>query len=230
MAFRVDHLVDGLILLLLSVLCFSSVESQPQDQHHGVATRRSLFLIELGPLCLFSGDRCGFLGLFQGMHRVNTQTGACEDICVWIPLLHPDLQCGYCPIDNGVFNIDIDLTGVPENDHKFFQQAQAFWETVIVGDKPEERLDFSWLFWIFAISQVFPSCKIPNRVDDLFICATYEKIDGSFIVPNIVGAAAPLINPKGLPAVGIMFFDGSDIPTFKAQGTEEFGEIILHEM
>ena len=218
-------------LLLLSVFCCPWVASQPQDHHQGVATatHRSLFL-EVGPLCLFGGDRCGFLGLFQSMHRINAETGACEDVCVWIPFLHPDYQCGYCPIDNGVFNIDIDLTGVPENDHPFFQRAKAFWESVIVGDKPEERSNFLWLFWLFAISLLVPSCQVPDRVDDLFICASYQKIDGAFIAPNIVGAAAPLINANGFPVVGIMFFDGSDIPTFKSEGTVEFGEIILHEM
>jgi len=178
------------------------------------------------PVCLFNPDRCFLFGLLQSMHRIDEATGNCEEICVLFPIFYLDYNCGLCPLDNDRFDIDLDLEQVPENDRKYFADAKAFWETVIVGDKPMVRAD------LFAniLMGLISNCPLPQRVDDLFICAAYSKIDGAIRGRDILGFAAPLIIQNGFPAYGIMQFDGADIALLKQRGDVEFEEVILHEM
>lgn len=95
-----------------------------------------------------------------------------------------------------------------------------------MGDKPMGRADLSAKVLMGLISD----CQLPPRVDDLFICATYSKIDGSIRGRDILGFAAPLIVQNGLPAYGIMEFDGADIVLLKQRGDLEFQDLLSHEM
>jgi hypothetical protein len=122
-----------------------------------------------------------------------------------------------------VYTIQLDLTGIPSTeDHAIFEQAQAKWESVITGDLPS-----------YDIRSLGTStgCELPEEVDDMFICARYEDIDG---LSNVLGYASseyirgPWEAGVGLPINGVMVFDSADVPRIRAGPT--FMNTILHEM
>lgn len=101
-----------------------------------------------------------------------------------------------------------------------FGQAAARWESIITGDLPN----------IPAFSVPAGTCTSPvaiqEALDDLIIVVRLEPIDGPGAV---LGAAGPcLVRTAGLPALGVMRFDTSDLAALEAAGT--FAAVILHEM
>lgn len=76
------------------------------------------------------------------------------------------------------FEITLDLSEVPEDIREVFTAAADRWSQVVVGDlEPVEGTTTS-------------SCGtlVPAEIDDLFICATVEEIDG---VNGVLGTAGP---------------------------------------
>jgi hypothetical protein len=120
------------------------------------------------------------------------------------------------------FTIDIQFVGdIPAADQAIFQSAKARWESVIVGDK----LDFETAG---IVSQRLDSaCVLPRpTIDDLYICAKYEAIDGN---EKIVGIAGPNFSRQdGTAAIGSMTFDTADIALLNR--TNSLKDTILHEM
>jgi hypothetical protein len=122
-----------------------------------------------------------------------------------------------------VYNVRLDLTGIPSTgDRVIFEEAVAKWESVITGDLP------SYNMWGLPTDT---GCTLPDEVDDMFICARYEDIDGP---SNVLGYASseyirsPWEAGAGLPVNGYMVFDGADVPRIRASTT--FVNTILHEM
>jgi Leishmanolysin len=70
----------------------------------------------------------------------------------------------------------------------------------------------------------------PAVIDDLYICASYQKIDGLGHVLGFGGPRYVRTGPAniGLPITGQMTFDLADLSTLQAGG--QFGDTILHEI
>jgi hypothetical protein len=131
------------------------------------------------------------------------------------------------------------VDSIPLADQSIFAQAKRRWESVITGDLDDvDTLGGT----IFAMT--YPQCTVPNRIDDLYICALYQPIDGN---KNIVGLAGPTYNRQrdGTTVVGEMEFDVADVDFLQASGSSNqekgggddddhrrnnFMDTILHEM
>lgn len=103
------------------------------------------------------------------------------------------MQKKFPVINEGEYQINLATSGV--SDTSPFTSAIAKWEAVITGDIPEVQ-----------IGACSDDCGcIPDPIDDLHICGSYQPIDGS---GGVLGAAGPTrIRSDGsnLPATGIMF-------------------------
>jgi len=117
------------------------------------------------------------------------------------------------------FNISLDLIGVPQSDEAFFTQAQSRWESVITTG----LVEFST--YGFSDQYIIPGCTYPAVVDDVYMCAGYDYIDGP---GDILGYAGPRYydDETGLPITGIMVFETADAVTYNSK----MEAIVLHEM
>jgi hypothetical protein len=116
----------------------------------------------------------------------------------------------------------LDLINLPAVDQEIFQNAARRWNQVIVSDVPDFRSS--------QIGQLPPytGCKYPTIIDDLYICAIYQKIDGP---GTILGSAAPIVQrteSPGYTVTGRMRFDFEDSDAIRKQGT--LPSVILHEI
>jgi hypothetical protein len=101
-----------------------------------------------------------------------------------------------------------------------FENAAARWQNHVLSDLPDLPVN------IPAGSCAANSPRLAMTVDDLVIFAAIENIDG---VGNILGSAGwCLRRDPGLPIVGVMRFDVSDVNNLEASG--RLGSVILHEM
>jgi hypothetical protein len=118
------------------------------------------------------------------------------------------------------YNIQLDLSKIsPTTDQALFASAANRWQSVITGDLSD-----------FAASDFPPrddNCQWPTVIDDLFICAGYEAIDGP---ENVLGFGSPeyVRLPSSLPISGTITFDRADLAYLRGGGT--FQNVILHEM
>jgi hypothetical protein len=120
------------------------------------------------------------------------------------------------------YNIQIDLSRITTAaDQAVFMSAAAKWESVIAGDLSS----YDTRNWQARDD----GCQWPSIIDDLFICAEYQTIDGP---SNVLGYAGPeyIRNANGLPFSGSMVFDLDDIARLQSNGGERFLNTILHEM
>jgi hypothetical protein len=118
------------------------------------------------------------------------------------------------------YSIQLDLTGIPvADDRAIFAQAVAKWESVIIGDVSNYN------------TRGLPTesgCALPAVIDDMFICARFDAIDGR---SNVLGYASPeYVRYPGtmLPVNGYMVFDDADVPYMRTGGN--FMNTIMHEM
>ena len=83
---------------------------------------------------------------------------------------------------------------------------------MIVGDLPD-------VTGIGGSDSYCPGIVLPDTIDDLFICAAEEPIDGAY---GVLGYAGPVYirSDSGLPISGRMFFDSADANLF---GDESWG-------
>ena len=122
------------------------------------------------------------------------------------------------------FDIELRFNGADFNAarEQVFEDAAARWAEIITGDEPDTMID-----------KPEDDCgagdpALDTAVDDLFIDAFIEPIDGE---GGILGSAGPCyIRTSGdqLPIYGVMRFDSADIAALEADGT--FDLVILHEM
>jgi len=107
------------------------------------------------------------------------------------------------------FNTNVDTTNVPDNLRGAFTDAQARWDSIIVEDLPDVT--------ITPGSIECPGATIPEVIDDVFICATIQTIDG---VGGILGSAGPtMTRGNGLPISGSMQFDLADVQLLVDDGS-----------
>jgi Leishmanolysin len=119
----------------------------------------------------------------------------------------------------GEFAIALDLVGIPPSDVAYFANAAARWQTVITGDLSNEPTR--------NLPPRTDGCTYPSTIDDVFICAQYQAVDGPGAV---LGFAGPeyVRSTNSLPMSGFIGFDLADVPTLTSKGG--FGITILHEM
>ena len=140
---------------------------------------------------------------------------------------------GQTPIDfdatavaPGGYNIDIEFVGTPPSaeNQAAFDIAEAFWESIIVGDLIDVPLNLP------AGSNCENNAVFNQTVDDLVIFVTLEPIDGP---GSILGRAGPCALRSGDPnnqlsVAGVMTFDTADLQNLADNGT--LNAVILHEM
>jgi hypothetical protein len=110
------------------------------------------------------------------------------------------------------FDIELNITQVPEEYKGAFSTAVTRWESVIVGDIPDVFVNFVVSSWCGPIAL--------KNIDDLLICATVRFIDGPF---GILGSAGPEFSRVvgSLPVIGGMEFDEDDMAFMQTQGIYE---------
>jgi Leishmanolysin len=123
------------------------------------------------------------------------------------------------PSTTGEFAIALDLVGIPSSDVAYFTNAAAKWQTVITGDLSNESTK--------TLPARTDGCTYPSTIDDVFVCAQYQVVDGP---GAILGFAGPeyVRTTSNLPMSGFIGFDLADVPTLTGKGG--FGITILHEM
>jgi Leishmanolysin len=120
------------------------------------------------------------------------------------------------------YNIQLDLSKITTAaDQTVFASAAAKWQSVVTGDLTS-----------FDTRNLPPrddGCQWPSIIDDLFVCAGYQAIDGP---SNVLGFAGPeyIRNSNGLPFSGVMTFDIDDLTRLRGNGGGKFLSTILHEM
>lgn len=103
-----------------------------------------------------------------------------------------------------------------------FRRAEAFWETVIVGDLPDVSVRAR------QACVAGEDAYVEGLIDDLHIFVASKAIDG---VDGILGAAGPCLSHSSrnnLPLAGYMEFDSADLQRYADEG--RLDEIITHEM
>lgn len=130
-----------------------------------------------------------------------------------------------CPEDdNGGdpsrYNMCLDLLVYPE-DEAVFLAARDTWLGKITGD----------ITPVSAPLGTSRACSgYPATIDDLYLCGSYEYMDGRSGVLGYAGISYRRTSgpDSGLPISGYMSFDSADIQTLKNQG--RFDSVIIHEM
>lgn len=124
------------------------------------------------------------------------------------------------PVAPPSYSIKLDLIGMPTTDRKKFKGAAKRWSAIVNGDLPDIKSSS-----ITAKPGI--GCKYPKIIDDVYICARYEAIDG---VGLILGSAGPTIirTKGGLTVAGQMKFDSADMAAMRASGT--LRSVVLHEI
>jgi hypothetical protein len=102
------------------------------------------------------------------------------------------------------YDITVDFKDVPKrHQNNQFRRAAARWSSVIGGDVDDVDGD--------TLSQ-YPGTvcgPYPKKIDDLYVCASYEQIDG---LGGVLGSTMPLIYRENFLAIsGSLEFDEDDI-------------------
>lgn len=120
------------------------------------------------------------------------------------------------------FTIDVRfVSAMSANQRDIFIEAALRWMDVITGDLPS-----------FQASRAANTCfgegpAINELIDDLVIFASVATIDGPGGVLGRAGNCARR-NGTNLPYLGLMTFDGVDLPNYEVTG--RLKSLILHEM
>jgi hypothetical protein len=174
-------------------------------------------------LCTNWGDtyrRCD--GLTHGQHAVTG--AACCDLdgggTCQLPLTVLAFEIHKAPVPS--YDIQLELPGITRAaDRTIFASAAAKWQSIITGDL--EGFDIS----------CFPpredDCQWPSFVDDIFMCADYQAIDGKSGTLAMAGPEYVRL-PSWLPVSGAMTFDIADVARLQRNGGGQFLSVILHEM
>ena len=120
------------------------------------------------------------------------------------------------------FNIAVQLiSSATPAQQDAFDSAEVFWERLVFGDLTPQPVNIP-----AGSCGVASLPAVDETIDDVVIFAELKFIDGPF---GILGQAGPcVIRSGGLPALGIMVLDTSDLSMLEASG--ELETVILHEM
>ena len=84
----------------------------------------------------------------------------------------------------------------------YFYRAARRWSEVIVGDMSDR---------VGPTNIQTPCGAYPDQIDDLFICTTYELVDGRGGFIAAAGATHARSDEQWQPYAGIMIFDRNDV-------------------
>ena len=130
-------------------------------------------------------------------------------------------------IDLDRFNICLDLSLTNQNRLAAFQRAKNKWEAVIVGQNALVG-EFGPLIKGTQPQGVVWATDVPTLLDDLYIAAFEEPIDGN---GRILGMSGPQFKDgEGRPVNGIMMFDSTDIERLLNEDPQFWENIVIHEM
>ncbi|GAX19817.1 hypothetical protein FisN_11Lh317 [Fistulifera solaris] len=129
------------------------------------------------------------------------------------------------PIIAGAFETTLNLDKVADRFKSAFVNSAAIWDSVIVGDMSDFVVDASVMN---SPNMNCDTTTLPDVIDDIFICASVQPIDG----PNsILGTAGPTFfrfEDTITSTIGFMNFDEADMDLQREEGTLQ--GLILHEM
>jgi len=117
------------------------------------------------------------------------------------------------------YTITLDTSGLGSKFVSAFTVAKDRWEDVVKGDLPS--MDVSGLKGYGTFCDIK---KVPNPIDDIFMCASTEKIDGK---GGILARAGPeaIRSDSSLPYRGIMQFDKADASALLSSGL--FADVVV---
>lgn len=124
------------------------------------------------------------------------------------------------------FQICLEFLNMPCEDVSIFDEAVAFWESVITNDLPDHTIPLNILD---DPSFCGPGYNVSNPMDDLFICGAFTDIDGA---GNVLGSGTSVNDGSGEPKPilwGILKLDTVD--QGRMQGDRVlYYEVVLHEI
>lgn len=131
--------------------------------------------------------------------------------------------------DSSRFNICLDLDLSNSGSFDAFERARNTWQEAIVGQENSftDFRDFLSENGERGLDYASNINELPDTLDDIFIAAFEENIDGP---GNVLGFAGPgfVYTDTGLTATGSMTFDSSDVADLLSEGS--FQNTVLHEM
>ncbi|CAJ1937838.1 unnamed protein product [Cylindrotheca closterium] len=131
--------------------------------------------------------------------------------------------------DNGSqagYQICLEFLNMPCQDVPIFDRAIAFWESVITSDLSDHVVPSQ-----FLNDNAFcgPGFNPPTPTDDLFICGSYDAIDGA---GGVLGTGTSVNDGSGVPKPilwGILKLDTAD--QARLQNDENlYYDVVLHEI
>ena len=128
---------------------------------------------------IFFGS-CKRCGIFRRqVHFIDTD-GTCKDRCVFFEGFYKRSgwecdDCGGFTLLPGPFQPTIDLQDVPSQYRSAFNAASNRWSSAIVGNLPDVIVPND-------VKQESLCLRIPDNVDDIFICAEVSKSSHTRIV------------------------------------------------
>jgi hypothetical protein len=115
-----------------------------------------------------------------------------------------------------LFETTLNLDKVADRFKSAFVNSAAIWDSVIVGDMSDFVVDSSVLN---SPNMNCDTSTLPDVIDDIFICASVQPIDG----PNsILGTAGPTFfrfEDTITSTIGFMNFDEADMDLQREEGT-----------
>ncbi len=120
------------------------------------------------------------------------------------------------PITAGEFETTLNLDQVPDRFRSAFINSATIWDNVIVGDMSDFVVDASVLN---SPNLNCDTSTLPDVIDDIFICASVQPIDGP---DSILGTAGPTFfrfEDTITSTIGFMNFDEADMDLQREEGT-----------
>ena len=128
-----------------------------------------------------------------------------------------------CTPGGAAYEISVCITTpMTASQRAVFTNSANRWSTIIKGDLPS----LSGSLPVNACGLPHPSANM--TYDDLLIFAAVANIDGPGAVLGRAGPCVIRTGTGGLPAIGVMEFDGADLANLESNGT--LLSVILHEM
>ncbi|KAL3934246.1 MAG: hypothetical protein SGBAC_009993 [Bacillariaceae sp.] len=124
------------------------------------------------------------------------------------------------------YQICLEFLNMPCEDAPIFDEAVAFWESVITNDLPNHSIPLNFLQDPGFCGAGY---TVPDPMDDLYICASYSPIDGT---NNVLGTGTSVNDGTGEPKPilwGILKLDEADIARFQGDRNLYY-DVVLHEI